>query len=67
MSDNNEQHALYQRVMDLICEATVKFGYVAAIGICEMAKETVTYNFRKELAEQIMKKELNKTDSKDAK
>jgi hypothetical protein len=48
----------YREVMDILTIANEKHGYGAAQGIISMAQETLSYNFRQELAHQIYAKEL---------
>jgi len=49
--------AYYQEVMNILSAANSEHGYGAAQGILKMADETISYNFRQELAEQIIRKE----------
>jgi hypothetical protein len=42
----------YQEIMNVLNEANDVHGYGAGQGILSMATETVSYNFRQELAHQ---------------
>lgn len=48
----------YQDAMSILSEANHEHGYGAAQGIVKMLDETISYNFRQELAEQIIRKEM---------
>ena len=43
--------------MNILSAANSEHGYGVAQGILKMADETISYNFRQELAEQIIRKE----------
>jgi hypothetical protein len=47
----------YHDVMKIMDEVNAEHGYGAAHGVLKMTDETMSYNFRQELAEYIIRKE----------
>lgn len=50
--------------MEILSAANSENGYGSSLGIIEMCRETISYNFRQELAHQIIAKEQKEKEAK---